>query len=99
MKILVKGTNWIGDAVMSIPAVRRIRAAFPGAFIALHTRTWAEGVFSDTGLFDGILSFEPAGSKIRTVIEQAKLLRTHSFDAAVLLPNSFERSEERRVGK
>ena len=90
MKILVKGTNWIGDAVMSIPAVRRIRSAFPGAHVALHTRKWAEGVFRDTGLFDEIISFEPASSKMRTVLEQAKTLRRSSFDAAVLLPNSFE---------
>ena len=90
MKILVKGTNWIGDAVMSIPAARRVRSAFPDAFIALHTRKWAEGVFSDAGLFDEIVSFEPAGSKMRTVVEQARELRPRSFDIAVLLPNSFE---------
>ena len=90
MKILVKGTNWIGDAVMSLPAVRRIRSAFPEAFVALHTRRWAEGVFRDTDLFDEIISFEPAGSKMRTVIDQSKSLRRCSFDVAVLLPNSFE---------
>ena len=90
MKILIKGTNWIGDAVMSIPAMRRIRTAFPDAFIALHTRTWAEGVFQDMELFDEIISYEPAGSKMRTVIEQSTTLRRCSFDAAVLLPNSFE---------
>ena len=90
MRILIKGTNWIGDAVMSIPAMRRIRTAFPDAHIGLHTRKWAEGVFSDADLFDEIVSFEPAGSKMRTVIDQAKVLRGHSFDAAMLLTNSFE---------
>ena len=90
MRILVKGANWIGDAVMSIPAVRQIRAAFPGSFIALHTRKWAEGVFGDTDLFDQIISFDPAGSKMRSVIDQSNELRKHSFDAVVLLPNSFE---------
>lgn len=90
MKILIKGANWIGDAVMSIPALRRTRMAFPDASIALHTRRWAEGVFRDAGIFDEIISYDPSGSKMRTVIEQAKVLRRHSFDAAVLLPNSFE---------
>ena len=90
MRILIKGTNWIGDAVMSTPAARQIRSAFPGSFIALHTRNWAKGVFGDTDLFDEIVAFEPAGSKIRTVIEQSRILRGYSFDMAVLLPNSFE---------
>lgn len=75
---------------MSIPAVKRIRAAFPGSFIALHTRKWAQGVFGDMDLFDEIITFEHLGSKIRTVIEQSRMLRGYSFDMAVLLPNSFE---------
>lgn len=90
MKILIKGTNWIGDAVMSIPAIRRIREAYPEAFIALHTRRWAEGVFEDIGLFNEIIPFEPGVSRMRTVIDQSKSLRARSFDAVVLLPNSFE---------
>lgn len=90
MRILIKGANWIGDAVMSIPAIKQIRASFPGSFIALHTRKWAEGVFDDSDLFDEIIAFEPAGSRIKTVIQQARTLRRYSFDAAVLFPNSFE---------
>ena len=30
-KILIRGTNWIGDAVMTLPAVASVRAAYPGA--------------------------------------------------------------------
>ena len=30
VKILVRATNWIGDAVMSLPALRAIRARYPG---------------------------------------------------------------------
>ena len=90
MRILIKGTNWIGDAVMSIPAIKKIRTAFPKSFIALHTRKWAEDVFPDSGLFDTVISFEPGGSRMRNVLEQSRALRRYSFDAAVLLPNSFE---------
>ena len=90
MRILIKGTNWIGDAVMSIPAIRQIRAAFPESFFALHTRKWADGVFGENELFDQLISFEPQGSRMRTVIDQSKALRASSFDLVVLLPNSFE---------
>ena len=34
-KILVRSPNWIGDAVMSTPAMGAIRAAFPSSEIVL----------------------------------------------------------------
>jgi len=90
MKILVRGTNWIGDAIMTVPAARALRKIFPDAHIALHTRRWAEGIFADSGLFDDIISFEPSGSKFNSIMRQAKSLRRQKFDLAVLFPNSFE---------
>lgn len=89
MKILVRGTNWVGDAVMTIPALRELRRVFPGAEIVLHTREWAEGIFRDASFVDEILTFAPAKSKFKTVYEQSKILREREFDFAVLLTNSF----------
>ena len=34
-KILVRGLNWLGDAVMSTPALLRLRQARPGARLVL----------------------------------------------------------------
>jgi heptosyltransferase-2 len=90
MKIVVRGTNWIGDAVMSIPALRRLRQIFPDAKITLHTRPWATGIFCDADFIDEILTFEPEASKFKTVITQSKILKKKGFDLAVLFPNSFE---------
>ena len=52
MKILVRGTNWVGDAVMQIPALRELRRIFPDAKISLHTRSWAKGIFEDADFLD-----------------------------------------------
>lgn len=90
MNILVRGTNWIGDAVMTVPAVRALRSIFPGAQIALHTRPWAEGIFAGAGLFDEIITFDPSGSKLMSILRQSKSLRPKKFDLAILFPNSFE---------
>lgn len=90
MKIVIRGTNWIGDAVMSIPALRELRRIFPDAHISLHTRSWARGIFQDAEFIDEILTFEPEESKIKTLIEQSKILKEKEFDLAVLFPNSFE---------
>ena len=90
MKILVRGTNWVGDAVMTIPALRELRRAFPAAEITLHTRDWAKGIFRDASFLDEILTFAPDKSKFKTVYAQSKILRQKKFDLAILFPNSFE---------
>jgi heptosyltransferase-2 len=90
VKILVRGTNWVGDAVMTIPALRELRRIFPESEITLYTRGWAEGIFRDARFIDRILTFDKTKSKIKDALTQAKELRKHAFDLAVLFPNSFE---------
>jgi heptosyltransferase-2 len=90
MKILVRGTNWVGDAVMTIPALRELRRIFPDAEITLYTRSWAEGIFRDADFIDKILTFDKTKSKIKDTLAQASEIKKHGFDLAVLLTNSFE---------
>lgn len=99
MKILVRGTNWVGDAVMTIPALRHLRRIFPDARLALHTRSWAEGIFRDAALFDEILTFDKTKSKIKDALAQAKELKKDEFDLAVLFPNSFETALVAKMAK
>lgn len=90
MKILVRGTNWIGDAVMSIPALRELRRIFPDAKITLLTRAWADGLFRDATFIDEIVTFEKDRWAAKDVYKNSQFLRDDKFDLAVLLPNSFE---------
>ncbi len=99
MKIVVRGTNWIGDAVMQIPALRELRRVFPDAFISLHTRGWARGIFENADFTDEILTLEPEKSKLKTVLAQAKILKEKNFDLAVLFPNSFESALAAKLAK
>ncbi len=89
-KIIIRGTNWVGDAVMSIPALRELRRIFPTAKITLHTRSWAEGIFRDADFLDEILTFDRTDSKIADTFSNAKILKENGFELAVLFPNSFE---------
>ena len=87
-RIVVRGTNWVGDAVMTIPALRQLRRLFPNAKITLATRAWAEGLFADADFLDELQVHE--GSGLRSVVQQVRQWRKANFDLAVLLPNSLE---------
>ncbi|MFT3745776.1 MAG: lipopolysaccharide heptosyltransferase II [Pyrinomonadaceae bacterium] len=90
MKILVRGTNWIGDAVMSIPALRELRRIFPDAKITLHTRSWADGLFRDAEFIDELVTFDPHKWKFKDVLDNSDFLKEDRYDLALLFPNSFE---------
>lgn len=99
MRILVRGTNWVGDAVMTIPALRELRRIFPDARITLHTRSWAEGIFRDADFIDEILTFDKTSSKIKDALKQSNELKTHTYDLAVIFPNSFETALVSKMAK
>ncbi len=84
---------------MTIPALRELRRIFPDAELTLYTRTWAEGIFRDAALFDEILTFDKTKSKIKDALAQAKELKQHEFDLAVLFPNSFETALVAKMAK
>lgn len=87
-RIVVRGTNWVGDAVMTIPALRQLRRLFPKAHITLATRSWAEGLFADTDFLDALQVHD--GSGLRSVVQQVRQWRKGNFDLAILFPNSLE---------
>ena len=95
MKIVVRGTNWVGDAVMQIPALRQLRRVFPAAHITLVTREWARGIFQDADFINEILIVKPKES----VFSQRRKWRLQNFDLAVLFTNSFETALIAKLGK
>ena len=99
MKMVVRGTNWVGDAVMTIPALHELRRIFPDAQITLYTLNWAKGIFQDVDFVDEILGFDREKSSFKTVLSQAKVWRKEKFDLAVLFPNSFESALLAKLGK
>jgi heptosyltransferase II len=87
-RIVVRGTNWVGDAAMTVPALRNLRRLFPNSQITLATRSSASGLFSEAEFLDDLLVHE--GSGLRSVVRQVREWRRRNFDLAILLPNSLE---------
>ena len=92
MKILVRATNWLGDAVMSLPAVRALRTRFPDAQIAVLARPSVAPLYEGERSIDRtiLLAGSPGARDWAAKWQLGRRLRQEDFDLAVLLPNSFE---------
>ncbi len=90
-RILIRATNWVGDAVMCVPAMEAIRARFPRSHIAVLARPWVAGLYGPE-LVDEVIPYEAArGWKdLRAKWRIASQLRARKFDCVILLQNAFE---------
>lgn len=91
-RILVRGTNWIGDLVLMSPALEAIRHAWPDAHIGLLVRRHLAGAMRPNPNVDQVLEDEGGERLPRpfSTVAQASRLRRHRFDLAILFPRSFE---------
>src|SRR5262245_8729526 len=89
-RILVRGTNWIGDAVMSTPALDRLRSSFPVSHITLLAPERTAELFEDCSYFDEILVYRRREKGVSAFFEAAASIRARRFDLAVLFQNAFE---------
>ena len=92
MRLLVRATNWVGDAVMSLPALAAVRRRFPDAHIAILARPWVAGLYRHEPFSDEIIPYQLdkgwQGWRDRRSV--AKTLRQMQFDCALLLQNAFD---------
>ncbi len=89
-RVVVRGANWVGDAVMTIPALRELRRVLPRAQITLATRSWARGLFADADFIDDVLVYDRGARDLRAPLRQIMQWRPKRFDLAVLFQNAFE---------
>ncbi|MEW6160101.1 MAG: glycosyltransferase family 9 protein, partial [Verrucomicrobiota bacterium] len=89
-RILVRGVNWLGDAVMTTPALQRLRELCPDARIVLLTHQKLADIWNAHPAIDGIVSFSPGESPWRI----AARLRPEQFDLALVFPNSVRSALE-----
>jgi heptosyltransferase-2 len=91
-RILIRSTNWIGDAVMTIPAIRAIRKNFPDADISILVKPWVAPVFENSTDVDHVLIYDDTNKHkgLMGKLRLARELKKHRFDASVLLQNAFE---------
>jgi heptosyltransferase-2 len=92
MKILVRAPNWVGDAVMCIPALEAIRRSRPWDEIVILARPAVADVLAGQRFADRILKYDHRGRHRGWLGRETLIgeLRRERFDAAVLFQNAFE---------
>jgi heptosyltransferase-2 len=80
-RLLVRAPNWIGDVVLSLPALRDLRRRFPTAHLEVLARPWVADLYRAVPDVDVVAESRGHAADVATVRGR--------FDLGVLLPNSF----------
>ena len=88
-KILVRATNWLGDAVMSLPAIRAVRDVFPHAHLAVVARPWVAHLYAREAGIDEVVIYT-AQRTLTAKWAFFRRLRDERFECAILLQNAFD---------
>lgn len=91
-RILIRSPNWVGDALLTTPAVRSIKKNFPNSQITVLAKPWVAPVFEASPDVSSVLVYQKPGihrgmgGKWRL----ARELKAQGFDCIVQFPHSFE---------
>lgn len=91
-KILIRAVNWLGDAVMTTPAIGAVREFFPNAHIVVLATPLVAELFTYHPWVDQVVVYDwngrhrGAAGRLRLTAE----LKGHAFDLAIILPNSLD---------
>lgn len=91
-RLLVRSSNWLGDAVMSIPAVEACKRGRPDLHLTVLTPAKLAALWRRVPAVDAVVEIHPDESPWRLS------RRVHEqFDAAILFPNSLRSALEARA--
>jgi len=92
-RIVIRSSNWLGDAVISTPAVQAIKRGRPDAHVTVLVKAKLADYWRRIPEVDDVVCIELRDS----IFAVARKLRAGRFDAAVVLPNSIRSALETRL--
>jgi heptosyltransferase-2 len=90
-RILVRAPNWLGDAVLSLGAVRDVRLNFPTARIEIAARGWVAELYRAVPEVDAVRRTAGFAETVESLSDR--------YDAALLLTNSFRTALEATLAR
>lgn len=88
--VLIRGVNWIGDSVMTLPALSALRKSLPESRISLLVKPWVSGVFEHNPDVDELLFYTDTHTGLSGKMKLAWMLRKKKFCSALLFQNAFD---------
>jgi len=92
VRLLIRATNWVGDAIMALPALQAVRKRFVDAHVAILALPYVAQIYEGQGVADELIAYdrkkEHAGIRGRERLAAA--LKSMQFDSALLLQNAFD---------
>ncbi len=82
-KLLIVAPNWIGDTVLALPAISRIRDIFPASSITVLGLPHICELFKESPFSDNRMIHSD------TLLATVHQIKKEGFDLAILFPNSF----------
>ena len=92
MKLLIRATNWVGDAIMALPALQAVRNRFPAAQISILALPYVADIYRGQGIADDLIPYDRHGEHkgVGGKEKLADVIRSKNFDTALLLQNAFD---------
>jgi lipopolysaccharide heptosyltransferase II len=90
--VLVIKTHAIGDVIMTTPAIRALRRAFPQAEISVLIGNWSSPVLKNNPYINHCIEFDDTIAHKKRIIEIIKLvlkIRVMKFDAVIIFHPSL----------
>lgn len=91
-RILVRAVNWVGDAVMTLPALEALAAACPQAELVVLAKPWVSAVYRAAPVPLQVREFQSPGphAGLAGLRRLGRQLCREGFDWAILLQNAFQ---------
>src|SRR4030042_266151 len=88
--LLVRGVNWIGDSVMTLPALRALRKAMPETKISLLIKPWVTPIFENNPNIDEIITYNDEFNSFTGKLKLSRMLSKNKFCSSILFQNAFD---------
>jgi heptosyltransferase-2 len=92
-RILIRATNWVGDVIMTLPALDAIRESFPKSTLVILSSPWVIPIFESHPMIDSVIPLVKGKgpfSGLTDILKTSLQVRRQNFDLAVLFQNAFE---------
>jgi len=88
MNLLARAPNWIGDAVMTFPALQSLKVNYPDFQLWVAARGWVKELFQNLDYIDGVIPL-PDSAQLKNILSSANRIKPFKFETGLLFTNSF----------